>query len=261
MNFDLSNWTFGDKFEQVRSSYAKALIDNFSIDFLASAPIGYLTLLYYSNLSHQELIGVNDFYKQRIVNKNVSVEFREFWKKRISIVSEKLNPFHGDLKRFDLESIISEVEESGEFGIDLKKHLRFCFVKAPNFRGASHPHTLFCLYLNYDECEKRSDVIKSIVHEIAHQELFILNLEDRLVREESDGTLKYAPFQRKERPPIARLHSAHVMYRLIKHVEDFSYDLENEKELLKDTLDTFDHLQLTAAGMSLVENYRRVLES
>ncbi|CBW27929.1 hypothetical protein BMS_3175 [Halobacteriovorax marinus SJ] len=261
MSGALDSWIFKNKFEKVRATYAKALMDKFNLDFLASAPLCYLSLLYYGDLSFEEIVGINDFYKKRVVNLDVSTEFEAFWNRRINIVSESLTSFRGDASRFNLDEIINEISAMDDLGFDLNKHLRFCLVSAPNFRGASHPHSLFCLYLNFSECENKEDVIKSIVHEIAHQELFLLNLEDRLVLEGSDEELRYAPFQRKERPPIGRLHSAHVMFRLIMHQDKFKYKLENERELLRQTIETFDRSQLTEFGMKLVYNYRGALEN
>ncbi len=63
------------------------------------------------------------------------------------------------------------------------------FIKVDNvsFRSASHPHILGAILLGnriYELTEKQLAV--SIVHELAHQELFLLNLMDRLVVKDFD---------------------------------------------------------------------------
>lgn len=92
----------------------------------------------------------------------------------------------------------------------------FLRVSGVNFRSASHPH-IFGLILLGDGVREQTaqDLAVSVVHEMAHQELFLVNLLDRLVNEPWDYNQVHAPFQGMKRPPIGRLHSMWALYRMV----------------------------------------------
>lgn len=84
----------------------------------------------------------------------------------------------------------------------------YLLVENVSFRSASSPHAFGCIF--FGESMNRLDyknLAISLVHEMAHQELFLINLLDRLVEENADYSLAHAPFQGIVRPPIGRLHS------------------------------------------------------
>lgn len=126
-------------------------------------------------------------------------------------------------------------------------------VKGVSFRSASHPH-LFGVILIGDGIENLSSeqAAVSIVHELAHQELFLINLADRLVNASFDYNEIHAPFQGKKRPPIGRLHSLWALYRMI----DFQMASNNVNskyvDLLSANVRAFDDGELTDIGKVLV---------
>lgn len=101
------------------------------------------------------------------------------------------------------------------------------FLDRVQFRGASHPHFLGSLFLHISPSDSIFDFLVSLIHESAHQELFLINFTDRLVNEKYDFNLIHAPYQNKARPPIGRLHSLHALFRMIQFVVNF--DPHNEK--------------------------------
>jgi hypothetical protein len=72
------------------------------------------------------------------------------------------------------------------------------------FRGASHPHFLSSLFLQLKPEDTKFDFLVSLIHEAAHQELFLVNFVDRLVNEKFDHNLIHAPYQNKVRPLCLR---------------------------------------------------------
>lgn len=88
----------------------------------------------------------------------------------------------------------------------------FVFFDSSDWLASSQPHMAGAIFLNRSLLG--SDALtETLIHEMAHQELFCLNLIDRLVKPHADNQLTYAPFQKTERPAIGRLHAAHSLYR------------------------------------------------
>ncbi len=130
----------------------------------------------------------------------------------------------------------------------------FFRIEGGNFCGASHPHafgTYFAgdLFFSLD-IEERA---MSLVHELAHQEFFLVQLIDRLVQEGADYNLAYAPLQGKPRPTIGRLHSLAALARMI----DFSRIIDCDKNALEQKLDenvrSFSLTELTTFGHKIVK--------
>ncbi len=129
----------------------------------------------------------------------------------------------------------------------------FLRFQSTNFRSASHPH-LFGSILIGDGIEKQTSesVAISIVHEFAHQELFLINLIDRLVNEEFDGHEIHAPFQGRVRPPIARLHSLWALYRMVQYQKVTGEVDQRHLELLSYNAKSFADGELTSLASTLV---------
>ncbi len=134
----------------------------------------------------------------------------------------------------------------------LREHMTYvCTLQTEDFRSASHPHYFGTLYLKRVNDPRALAV--SLVHELAHQELFLINLVDRLILSESDYKLAHAPYQGKSRPPIGRLHSAHALYRMISLERRILPDSAGKHEaVLKDTVATFGRDELTNFGWRMV---------
>lgn len=94
----------------------------------------------------------------------------------------------------------------------------------------------------------------SIVHEMAHQELFLFNLLDRLVRTEADFNLVHAPFQGVVRPPIGRLHSLYALFRMVEFEKQAGLPHERHQQLVFDTIDSFKKFELTDFAKRLVQS-------
>jgi len=135
-----------------------------------------------------------------------------------------------------------------------------CSISNSNFRGASHPHMLGLIFLNESKFETLFEKELSIIHELAHQELFLINMLDRLVTSDTSYKLIHSPYQGVKRPAIGRLHSAHALFRMIQLC-----DLQNEKirsdefrKILKKTVDTFQIEDLTELGNELKVLYKEI---
>lgn len=134
----------------------------------------------------------------------------------------------------------------------------FVRVKSVNFRSASHPQ-IFGLILIGDGASELTakQLAVSVVHELAHQELFLINLLDRLVNQAFDYNEVHAPFQGTKRPPIGRLHSMWALYRMVQFQR-----IQNEvdpkyRELLLKNVEAFEDQELTPFGKQLVEIARK----
>jgi hypothetical protein len=130
------------------------------------------------------------------------------------------------------------------------------FLNEVNFRGASHPHFLGTLFLQVRDNDTLFDFMVSLIHESAHQELFLLNFVDRLINSQFDYNLIHAPYQNKERPPIGRLHSLHALYRMIQFIKIIDPKNENLNFYIskfKLNLNSFMPGELTEFGCFLRE--------
>lgn len=129
------------------------------------------------------------------------------------------------------------------------------FLRAENvhFRSASHPHILGTLVFGPRVIDQTIEGIAfSIVHELAHQELYLLNLLDRLVVKEFDHNEIHAPFQGRKRPPIGRLHSMWALSRMIQFEKSIGVSIEHHSELLSANCAAFEEMELTDFAKFLV---------
>ncbi|MGE3610333.1 MAG: HEXXH motif-containing putative peptide modification protein [Bacteriovoracaceae bacterium] len=133
---------------------------------------------------------------------------------------------------------------------DLGKFLEYIvLIENASFNGASHPHFLGSIFMSVSDNTTIQDFHLSLVHECAHQELFLLNYIDRLINKTHENHLLYAPFQNKLRPPIGRLHSLHALYRMIQ--------VEAKEELLtkfKQNIEAVQLDELTEFGKFLLNS-------
>jgi len=134
----------------------------------------------------------------------------------------------------------------------------FIRIQGVNFRSASHPQ-LFGLIVIGDGVQSLNalQLGVSVVHEIAHQELFLVNLLDRLVREPFDYNEVHAPFQGVKRPPIGRLHSMWALYRMVQFQQISGEVSQRYQDLLRKNVEAFEDQELTPFGWKLVEIARK----
>jgi HEXXH motif-containing protein len=124
-------------------------------------------------------------------------------------------------------------------------------ILCPGMRSASHPHLWGLLFLAPAQDEIALSV--SLVHELAHQELFLLNLLDPLVQPESLTDSVYSPYQNKNRPSIGRLHSAHALFRMIEIERRLNLAVRAQHlEYLKATLKTLSDDLTTGFSRRLI---------
>lgn len=129
-----------------------------------------------------------------------------------------------------------------------------------HFRSGSSPHAFGCIFLGekMDSLAFESLAV-SIVHEMAHQELFLFNLIDRLVNAEADFNLVHAPFQGIKRPPIGRLHSLYALFRMVEFEKLADLPYERHQQLLLDTIYSFEEFELTDFAKQLLCSIERSL--
>ncbi len=127
-------------------------------------------------------------------------------------------------------------------------------VDGCDFKAASTPLIYGCLVVTMDWFNlSEHELALSATHELAHQELFLINTTDRLVAAGGDKVLKYAPLQKTDRPTIGRLHAAHALYRMIKFQESIDHDSSHNKRLLKQTCLTLESNELTVLAKQMIE--------
>jgi hypothetical protein len=88
---------------------------------------------------------------------------------------------------------------------------------------------------------------------MCHQDLFLLNIIDRLIQQNADYKLAHAPFQGTSRPPIGRLHSYFALYRMIQFQDSIGLDTEKYRRLFAETKDSFMKDELTDYGFQIAE--------
>ena len=134
--------------------------------------------------------------------------------------------------------------------------LKFLPVRGAAFRAASHPHLIGTIALGEGYFKLGPlEAQKSIAHELAHQELFLINLVDRIVLPGREAGLDYSPLQKTERPLIGRFHSAHALFRMIQFERLNSMaSIEATTELLRKTLEKITLADLTPFGSDMVTN-------
>ncbi|MBX3020156.1 MAG: hypothetical protein KF799_00640 [Bdellovibrionales bacterium] len=137
----------------------------------------------------------------------------------------------------------------------------YLLVENVSFRSASSPHAFGCIFFgkNMDRLDYKNLAV-SVVHEMAHQELFLINVLDRLVEESADFSLVHAPFQGIVRPPIGRLHSLYALFRMVEFEKQSGLPHERHQQLIFDTIDSFQDFELTDFARQLVHTIKERTE-
>lgn len=143
--------------------------------------------------------------------------------------------------------------ENEEINNLVDKYFKYvCIVSGVDFMGASHPQLWGKIILNIKLLTMEKNVIvNSIVHEMAHQELFLLNLVDRLVLKQFDNNLEFAPYQNMSRPPIGRLHSCHALYRMLQY--KYSTSKNELMSKFKKNIENLHEYELTQFSKGLID--------
>lgn len=138
----------------------------------------------------------------------------------------------------------------------------FFRISDSDFCGASCPQA-FGIYFLGDQFFRAtpSDRHLSFVHELAHQELFLLQLVDRLVESSANESLVFAPYQGRLRPPIGRIHSLWALYRMVQHAELMSCDKRFLNKKFEQTVSSLSDNELTSFGKKLVDTAIAALQA
>lgn len=120
---------------------------------------------------------------------------------------------------------------------------RIMVVKGGVVSGSS-PRFFGCILLPVALFEvSPRQFVAGLIHELAHQEVFVLNAYDRLT---------------DPRPTVGRLHAAHALFRIIQLSRQTSAGTFIDRSKLWRTLRTFHQGELTPLAQALVnEVYRR----
>lgn len=109
--------------------------------------------------------------------------------------------------------------------------------------------------------------LEHLIHELGHQEVFLLNLVDKLSPGHARSSFKYAPFQRKLRDPLGRLHSYFALYRSIElsylsQKSPFPFCLEdNYEEMLEVNKVSLTQDELTPFAYLLLELWHQRIQT
>lgn len=252
-NLSMHKWTFDLLVDEVRSNFAQRL------QVVSTGP---LSITYLAHNFYNKNAPKLTLEKERDLNlKALSILDSE-----VELMNQYLNKYfkQGTLetnpeKIQTIESLLLEFSQIAESDESLKSTMCFfekiILVKDVTFRGASHPHFLGTLFLSLPDDFDKKDVFTSIVHELAHQELFLFNFLDRLVNKNYDYHLIHAPYQNKMRPPIGRLHSLHALYRMIQFNKQ---DVYTKK--FKENIQSFEEDELTDFSKFLLNDVYRKYE-
>lgn len=155
--------------------------------------------------------------------------------------------------------IHTAIKEVAKYAPDTAQEFRrwithFLKLDGVPFRSASHPHAFGCIFLSSRiTAMNASELATSLVHEMGHQDLFLLNIIDRLIQEQADYKMAHAPFQGVLRPPIGRLHSYFALYRMIQFERLAGSDTQKHCRLFCETRESFAREELTDYGFQIVE--------
>lgn len=136
----------------------------------------------------------------------------------------------------------------------LRRHVDYvCCIGGVDFTSSSHPQCFGVLFVNPKPTLTTDELAVILVHEMAHQELFLVNTQDRLVRPESDEEMVHAPLQGRPRPTIGRLHAAHALWRMLDaELRMDHHHVPGLRRDLSETLATFARTGLTGFGSRLI---------
>jgi hypothetical protein len=240
--------------QDIAPSFRRRLADGLQIDPLAKS-ISALCMGYYGKVNPNNILLP---HLSRAIDPNqLSVDARMLIES--TFVSDYENSsvcaFETETRE-KLEEAMAIVEQANQGLATLRESniTGFIRVAGVNFRSASHPHIFGLILLGDGVLEQSTPQLAvSVVHEMAHQELFLVNLLDRLVNEPWDYNQVHAPFQGTKRPPIGRLHSLWALYRMVQFQRSIGNINQKHQDLLRQNVEAFEDQELTSFAKKLVE--------
>lgn len=154
----------------------------------------------------------------------------------------------------DLSKIFPEVEKNFSKVIE-----KICLIRDANLLSSSSPWGFGCIFLGESFFDQdRLDQMYTLIHELAHHELFLINLFDPLVTNDSRKSLRWSPFPKRYRPPYGRLHAGYVLFRLNYYAHYLGRRTDQFRDFLHKTLGTFESWELTDFGNHFVNHMKGV---
>jgi HEXXH motif-containing protein len=122
-------------------------------------------------------------------------------------------------------------------------------------QSGSSPRFFGCILMPAEAFETAPIVLAAdLVHELAHQELFVLNAYDRLVSPHADETWRFSVFAGFARPTMGRLHASHALFRMIQLCRQTGTGAFIRRGKLWRTLRSFRRGELTPMGQLIVRD-------
>lgn len=139
--------------------------------------------------------------------------------------------------------------------------LSFIKIKSNDFKSASSPHLIGAIVLTDQiNFNNNFELCRSIIHELAHNELFLINFYDRLIKVGQDNEFAYSPYQNQARPPIGRLHSLWAIFRMLQFGRMQNTSVDKELELFDKTINSLEGI-LTEFGNKLIYSIKHYAEN
>ena len=253
--FSLSRgeWIFGSLLPLFREALINRLRSGQGHTDLGQLPTSFLTAMVYRGLkpienpvplSFPKLITHGDETGDQYWN--AAVRLAGYGEAKLAVLSDEWGE--------TVQSAMKQIQKASSLTFEaLCNNVSFiCSLKDVEFRGASSPHFFGTLFMRISTDPEQ--VAISMVHELAHQELFLMNTVDRLVQKNHDQQLVYSPFQKKSRPPIARLHSAHALFRMIQYQKQARIpNWTQHQSLLSETTATLKNGELSDFANNLLD--------
>lgn len=214
---------------------------------------------YYLNSEIDVLINEPATYYPYLITANDSCGFWDYVLEKISsdTIKFRLADFNPEHIESILESLIKIKKNDPIVYSYFKKYIPFILVVEKNEAySLSTPHLFGTIILSENLFSSTEDVDITLVHELAHQELFLINLIDSLINERFLSSLKYSPFQRKERPPLGRLHASHALFRMSQYsLKSNNCNHNSIKQEFAKMIATLQEFELTRLGNTILESY------
>ena len=249
-------WCFSSLLQPYREQILGAILAKKSLSD-PNIPTSQLSLLLYSALPMDELSSAYSGPTRALqFSNNSNSRVQEFLGSLFSAHSPQVfSPAgeEGGLKFQGLTNALASYSPQLERDFRLLD-IRFFALNTGEFFGASHPKAIGIIAIGSRfKTLAFQFQLRSIVHELAHQELFLVNLLDRIILPGNEFHVAYAPLQKKERPLIGRIHSAHALFRMAQFEKRQSLQCETPSvQLLSQTIQTIPLQGLTDFGRFLV---------
>lgn len=262
MNHRSDPWAFHRLYAPFRSQLLASLGDT----RFAASTITQVTAAYYGRRPFTALAEPPPS-GMRVVDASAPAAERSFWEYCVGTITPAgtdvrlAAPTAGEAQRLaaGLSLVRRHWPEVWEIFPRYCPHL--CLIEGGSFLSVSDPKAFGTLFLT-PGIEHVEEIALTIVHELAHQELFLVNVVDPLVRRDARERLRFAPFQGKLRPPIGRLHAAHALFRMGQLTRRMGGAFTSAVARdLRAALSVLDAAELTDfANHALLPRYRRQLE-